>query len=134
MNAEYRWEVFSGLDMALFADAGKVYMQKSDLNLNITGEDGARVLQVCIVIVRRFTLILAFISALEIPSALPAAGQTFLSDDPVAEWPQPRNSPLVKPRRINEYYDFFQNIIRYPPERWKYEWALRKRLLNLTDT
>jgi outer membrane protein assembly factor BamA len=33
MNAEYRWEVFSGMDMAVFGDAGKVYMQKSDLNL-----------------------------------------------------------------------------------------------------
>jgi outer membrane protein assembly factor BamA len=32
-NAEYRWEVFSGLDMAVFGDAGKVYMKKSDLNL-----------------------------------------------------------------------------------------------------
>jgi hypothetical protein len=25
LNAEYRWEVFSGLDMALFADAGRVF-------------------------------------------------------------------------------------------------------------
>jgi outer membrane protein assembly factor BamA len=33
MNAEYRWEVFSGLDMAVFGDAGKVYMKKSELNL-----------------------------------------------------------------------------------------------------
>ncbi len=30
MNAEYRWEIFSGLDMAVFADAGKVYQRKSD--------------------------------------------------------------------------------------------------------
>lgn len=33
MNAEYRWEVFSGLDMALFADAGKVFMRKADFSL-----------------------------------------------------------------------------------------------------
>ncbi len=33
MNAEYRWEIFSGLDMALFADAGKVYDRKSDFSL-----------------------------------------------------------------------------------------------------
>ncbi|MBM3776441.1 MAG: hypothetical protein FJW37_14955 [Acidobacteria bacterium] len=26
LNAEYRWEVFSGMDMAVFADAGKVYL------------------------------------------------------------------------------------------------------------
>ena len=32
MNAEYRWEVFTGLDMAVFTDAGKVYMHKSQLN------------------------------------------------------------------------------------------------------
>jgi outer membrane protein assembly factor BamA len=31
MNGEYRWEVFSGLDMAVFADAGQVFMRKSDL-------------------------------------------------------------------------------------------------------
>jgi outer membrane protein assembly factor BamA len=32
MNAEYRWEVFSGLDMAIFADAGKVAARRADLN------------------------------------------------------------------------------------------------------
>ncbi len=32
MNAEYRWESFSGLDMAIFADAGKVFPRKSQLN------------------------------------------------------------------------------------------------------
>jgi outer membrane protein assembly factor BamA len=34
MNTEYRWEVFSGLDMAVFADAGKVFARKSQFNLN----------------------------------------------------------------------------------------------------
>jgi len=34
MNAEYRWEIFSGLDMAVFADAGKVYQRKSDFLLD----------------------------------------------------------------------------------------------------
>ena len=34
MNAEYRWEVFSGLDMAVFGDAGKVYMQKTKFDLS----------------------------------------------------------------------------------------------------
>jgi outer membrane protein assembly factor BamA len=33
-NLEYRWEAFSGLDMALFADAGKVFGSLDDLNLN----------------------------------------------------------------------------------------------------
>jgi outer membrane protein assembly factor BamA len=33
MNAEYRWEVFSGMDMAVFTDAGKVYQQRSQINL-----------------------------------------------------------------------------------------------------
>jgi hypothetical protein len=32
MNAEYRWETFSGLDMAVFADAGKVTARRSDIN------------------------------------------------------------------------------------------------------
>jgi outer membrane protein assembly factor BamA len=33
-NGEYRWEVFSGLDMALFADAGQVFTHKSDFDLS----------------------------------------------------------------------------------------------------
>jgi outer membrane protein assembly factor BamA len=32
LNAEYRWEVFSGMDMALFADAGKVFPEWGQLN------------------------------------------------------------------------------------------------------
>ena len=32
MNAEYRWETFSGLDMAIFADAGKVFQRHGQLN------------------------------------------------------------------------------------------------------
>lgn len=32
LNAEYRYEVFSGLDMAVFADAGKVFQDKKDWN------------------------------------------------------------------------------------------------------
>lgn len=34
MNAEYRWEVFSGLDMALFFDAGKVALRRADLDFS----------------------------------------------------------------------------------------------------
>jgi outer membrane protein assembly factor BamA len=33
-NAEYRYEIFSGLDMAVFGDAGKVFHSKRDWNLN----------------------------------------------------------------------------------------------------
>jgi outer membrane protein assembly factor BamA len=33
MNAEWRWEVFSGLDMALFADAGKVFQHHNEFDL-----------------------------------------------------------------------------------------------------
>jgi outer membrane protein assembly factor BamA len=32
-NLEYRWEVFSGLDMAVFGDAGKVFSRRSDFSL-----------------------------------------------------------------------------------------------------
>lgn len=32
LNAEYRWETFSGLDMALFADAGKVFPRRAQWN------------------------------------------------------------------------------------------------------
>ncbi|MCI0620277.1 MAG: BamA/TamA family outer membrane protein [Acidobacteria bacterium] len=33
MNLEYRWEAFSGLDMAIFGDAGKVASRRRDINL-----------------------------------------------------------------------------------------------------
>jgi hypothetical protein len=32
-NLEYRWEAFSGLDMALFGDAGKVFADRGDFDL-----------------------------------------------------------------------------------------------------
>lgn len=32
LNAEYRWEIFSGLDGAIFADAGKVFPRRGMLN------------------------------------------------------------------------------------------------------
>lgn len=34
MNAEWRWEVFSGMDMALYADAGKVFNRRSEFNFS----------------------------------------------------------------------------------------------------
>lgn len=40
-NAEYRWETFSGLDMALFADAGKVFHRRADWDLtDLEGDYG----------------------------------------------------------------------------------------------
>jgi outer membrane protein assembly factor BamA len=38
-NLEYRWEAFSGLDMALFGDAGKVFRDRRDFDL--AGLEGA---------------------------------------------------------------------------------------------
>ncbi len=34
MNAEYRWEVMTGFDMAVFGDAGKVFHRHSDFNFD----------------------------------------------------------------------------------------------------
>jgi len=34
MNGEYRWEIFAGLDGAVFADAGKVFAKRSQLNFH----------------------------------------------------------------------------------------------------
>jgi outer membrane protein assembly factor BamA len=40
-NAEYRYEIFAGMDMAIFADAGKVFHSTSDLDLhNLEGAYG----------------------------------------------------------------------------------------------
>ena len=57
---------------------------------------------------RRFILLLAYVSALH--------AQKFFADDPIENWPRPANAGLVKPRRINEYYDFFQNSLFRPGE------------------
>jgi outer membrane protein assembly factor BamA len=40
VNGEYRWEVFSGLEMALFADAGKVFPRRSEWNSHRLQADG----------------------------------------------------------------------------------------------
>ena len=55
---------------------------------------------------RRFILVLASVAALD--------AETFRSDDPMMKWPSPRNADAVKARRINEYYDFFQNLMFRP--------------------
>lgn len=34
MNAEYRWQVFTGMDGAIFADAGKVFPKRGQLNFS----------------------------------------------------------------------------------------------------
>jgi outer membrane protein assembly factor BamA len=34
LSAEYRWAIFSGLDGAVFLDAGKVFMERSQLNMH----------------------------------------------------------------------------------------------------
>ncbi|HBY61157.1 MAG TPA: hypothetical protein DEH78_15150 [Solibacterales bacterium] len=41
LNSEYRWEIFSGLDGALFYDAGKVFQKRGQLNFsNLEGSAG----------------------------------------------------------------------------------------------
>jgi hypothetical protein len=41
LNGEYRWEIFTGLDGALFYDAGKVFPKRSQLNFrNLEGSAG----------------------------------------------------------------------------------------------
>jgi outer membrane protein assembly factor BamA len=40
MNAEYRWEVAPALDMAVFADAGKVFPRPWDISLTNLQTDG----------------------------------------------------------------------------------------------
>jgi hypothetical protein len=57
---------------------------------------------------RRIVFLIASVSSV--------GAQTFFADDPVAKWPAPRNTTTVQPRRINEYYDFFQNIMFRPGE------------------
>ena len=42
--------------------------------------------------------------------------QKFYADDPVQAYPSPQNVETMRPRRINEYYDFFQNLLAKPGE------------------
>jgi hypothetical protein len=42
--------------------------------------------------------------------------EKFYSDDPVQADPSPQNVDSVRARRINEYYDFFQNVMFKPGE------------------
>jgi hypothetical protein len=46
----------------------------------------------------------------------PLTAQVYRSDDPIENWPAPRHTTTVEPRRINEYYDFFQNLMFQPGE------------------
>jgi outer membrane protein assembly factor BamA len=39
LNAEYRWEIFSGLDMALFFDAGQVFDDWHKINYRVLKKD-----------------------------------------------------------------------------------------------
>src|SRR5436190_302021 len=43
-------------------------------------------------------------------------GEKFYSDDPVQAYPPPQNVETIRARRINEYYDFFQNVMFKPGE------------------
>jgi outer membrane protein assembly factor BamA len=38
-NAEYRWEIFTGFDMAIFADAGEVFNRPSQFSLSYVKSD-----------------------------------------------------------------------------------------------
>jgi hypothetical protein len=45
-----------------------------------------------------------------------AAAEKFYADDPLPAEPRPQNVENIKPRKINEYYDFFQNLMFRPGE------------------
>lgn len=52
------------------------------------------------------------IAILLFAAALPA--QKFYADDPIPAYPKPRHVERVKARSINEYYDFFENLMFRP--------------------
>jgi hypothetical protein len=60
---------------------------------------------------RQFFLTLFFAAA-----STTLQAQKFFADDPVQAYPAPQNVENVRPRRINEYYDFFQNLMAKPGE------------------
>jgi hypothetical protein len=54
------------------------------------------------------------LAALILTTALHAG--KFYADDPVPAFPRPQNVDGVRPRKVNEYYDFFQNLFFRPGE------------------
>ncbi|HYP07549.1 MAG TPA: hypothetical protein VER03_15055 [Bryobacteraceae bacterium] len=58
----------------------------------------------------RHTILTILVAATSLPA------QKFYADDPVQVYPAPQNVETVRPRRINEYYDFFQNLMAKPGE------------------
>ena len=54
------------------------------------------------------------IAAILFATVLPA--ETFYADDPLPAYPKPRHVESIRARKINEYYDFFQNLMFRPGE------------------
>ena len=136
LNGEYRWEVFSGLDMALFVDAGRVFHEWQQINyrnletdagfgfrFNVAerrvhedrhGVQPRRISDMGQVQQRVLAAGLLFIAA-----GLPLAAQRFYPDDPLMRDPKPLPVGKLLSRSINEYYDFFQNTFFEPDKELK---------------
>jgi hypothetical protein len=57
----------------------------------------------------RFTITILLLTAA-------AHAEQFYADDPIKAYPKPRDVGKVRARSINEYYDFFQNLMFRPGE------------------
>ena len=146
LNAEYRWEAFSGLDMALFFDAGQVAAKKEDFALdrmetaagfgfrfNIRNATFLRL--DCRLLARGHEDLVAIRESLLMHDqrnvgmrlgavlivALAAPGieaKKFYDDDPLWKMPPPLPAPAVK-RDLSDFYDYFLYTFANPAERKK---------------
>ncbi len=129
LNGEYRWQVFTGLDMALFVDGGQVFDRWEQINYRSLKADAgfgfrfkmnnAVFMRIdtgfspegfgCMVQIRQHFLIFLMLTA-----PLPLAAQKFYPDDPLRAEPPPLNVAHVKALDIDAYYDFFRSTFFEP--------------------
>ena len=146
LNAEYRWEAFSGLDLALFVDAGDVgptwrSLVGSRLRSSWGGglplqHQPARVPAprrrrrprrhahlgrhgpgVPPMTGRRRLLAAAAVVALALGALGRSASPTYYPDDPLAVDPETRDAAGVSDREISDPYDFVENTFLKPGDR-----------------
>src|SRR5689334_10163287 len=82
---------------------------------------------------RKFVLVAFFaaLGAAEPPTL--RSPKKFYADDPVWSEPRPVSVKAVSNRKLNEYYDFFENTLFPPGERVRHGDSLASQGINTVD-
>ena len=142
LNVEYRWEAFSGLDMALFTDLATVAPRFSDLEF-ARREGGLRyrpalqhvqgglsparrgrrrprrdphLFEVLegLLTPMRLRLAAGLVALLTGAAVLTGNGQKFYPDDPIWRDPETQDASTAAPVDISQQYDFVENTFLDP--------------------